>query len=77
MGTQVGCREDREMLAGTAEEEPCQEALALRDGDILDTEDVIAMKKVPKPGHGEVSTAPLCAQEYFPKHPRTNGKSIH
>lgn len=73
----VGCGEGREMLAGTAEEEPRQVALGLRDEDILVTKVVLEMEKVPKPGHGEVSAAPLYAQRYFQNQPSTNVKSIH
>lgn len=52
MGTWVGCGEAREMLAGAAEEEPCQEARRPRDEDIPVRGDVLLMEKVPEPDHG-------------------------
>ena len=72
----VGCGEARGMLAGTAEEEPCQEALGLRNDDIPMRGDVLVVEKVPEPGHREVPTAPLYAQEYFQKRPSTSCKSV-
>lgn len=71
MGTEVGCGEGSEMLAGTAEGEPCQEAFRLRDKDIPVMEDVLTMEKVPESGHGEVPMV------HFQKHTSTNSKSIH